>query len=273
MMNHCCYALLSLFCERRLYFLFMEFDLNRYLIEIDQLLVDSGAECEVFAEVGGFELKGYTITREGAPHVYLSTGMHGDEPAGPLALLALMRGGLLEKQFSFSICPCLNPTGLEIGTRENASEHGGIDLNRDYTLMESEEVRGHVKWLKRMPAGAPEVFISFHEDWESVGYYFYEINLGDDDVDRYNYIKHQVSKKLGMEASEEIDGHGVREQGWIYHAAEADLPSGWPEAIYMAKNGCPLSFTFESPSALDLATRVSAHVIAANSVLEYEYGN
>ena len=78
-------------------------------------------------------------------------------------------------------------------------------------------------------------------------------------------ILHSVSPWFPPEPGPEIDGHLSREPGWIYHAAEPDLPEGWPEAIYLAKMGCPLSFTFETPSHAPLGRRVSAHVAAVKA--------
>lgn len=251
----------------------MNFDLDNYLTRVDALLVQAGADVEVYAEVGGYALKGYKLHREGAPHIYLSTGMHGDEPAGPNALIALLENDLLERDLSFSICPCLNPTGLALQTRENAPEFGGLDMNRDYVLMQTKEVQGHAQWLESLKPNFPELFISLHEDWESGGYYFYEINCSEDQPDRYRYIKNRLKEVMLMEAEEIIDDHQVREQGWIYHECKADIPDGWPEAIYVAEHGCPLSFTFESPSALAMNHRVAAHQMAVNSVLDYEYGD
>ena len=72
---------------------------------------------------------------------------------------------------------------------------------------------------------------------------------------------------MAMEPSALIDDHDVREPGWIYHCCEPDEPSHWPEAIYLAKNGCPLSFTFETPSSLALETRVQAHCAAVLAAL------
>lgn len=251
----------------------MSFDLEHYLKQVDALLVQAGALDEVFAEVGGYQLKGYSLVRENAPAVYLSTGMHGDEPAGPAALLEMLENGLLERNLTFYICPCLNPTGLALRTRENAPDFGGIDMNRDYILKQTKEIAGHVKWLERLQPNFPELFISLHEDWESGGYYFYEINCGNDKPERYEFLVDCLSKVMVMESKKVIDDHEVRCEGWIYHEAEADIPEGWPEAIYVAKNGCPLSFTFESPSALAMKHRVAAHIVAVNSVLDYEYGD
>lgn len=192
--------------------------------------------------------------------VYLSAGIHGDEPAGPLALLRLMEEGFFQPGIDWVICPALNPTGLARGTRENAA---GIDLNRDYWTRSSEETRAHAGWLGSRKI--PDLFLSLHEDWETTGFYFYEINLGPDRPERAAWIIEAVKPWFTPEPADDIDGHTPRTPGWIYHEAEADVPEGWPEAIYMAKLGCPLSFTFETPSHAALEARVAAHCAAVRA--------
>jgi protein MpaA len=194
------------------------------------------------------------------PRVYLSAGIHGDEPSGPLALLELMREGFFSHEIDWALCPALNPTGLAEGRRENAA---GVDLNRDYWLRTTREVAAHAAWLES--AGAPWLFMSLHEDWEASGFYFYEINLGVDEPCRADEILEAVSPWFPPDPGHEIDGHSPRGPGWIYHEAEADLPEGWPEAIFLAKQGCPLSFTFETPSHAALPMRVAAHCAAVRS--------
>ncbi len=196
------------------------------------------------------------------PRVYLSAGIHGDEPAGPLALLELLGSGFFAADCHWLVCPALNPSGLAAATRENAC---GVDLNRDYWLRGTPEVRAHAAWLDAL--AVPDLFISLHEDWESAGFYFYEINLHKDDPDRARHILDAVRPWFPPEPGPEIDGHESREPGWIYHAAEPDLPEGWPEAIYLAKLGCPVSFTFETPSHAALDKRVAAHVAAVRAVV------
>jgi len=200
----------------------------------------------------------------GGDRIYLSAGIHGDEPAGPLAILRLLReGDLFAAGHDWTLCPALNPQGLRAGTRENAQ---GIDLNRDYQRRASAEAAAHAAWLLDRPP--PGLFLSLHEDWETTGFYFYEINLHDDQPARARSILAAASAAVPIEAVMKIDGHTVREAGWIHHAAEADLPDEWPEAIFLAKNGCPLSFTFETPStAAALDARVAAHVAAVRAAL------
>lgn len=198
------------------------------------------------------------------PRVYLSAGIHGDEPAGPLALLGMMKEGFFSEDIAWMICPALNPAGLSTASRENRSH---IDLNRDYLLQETPEVAAHIRWLGRRPT--PDLFISLHEDWESTGFYFYEINLCEDRPERAAAILAAVSTFFPAEPGPEIDGHEVRTDGWICHQAEADLPESWPEAIYLAKNGCKLSFTLETPSAMGLADRIAAHQAAVSKILSF----
>lgn len=196
------------------------------------------------------------------PRVYVSAGIHGDEPAGPLALMELLVSGAFPPHVDWLLCPALNPDGLAAGTRGNAR---GRDLNRDYWHRRTPEVRAHAAWLEAMPP--PDLFLSLHEDWETAGFYLYEINLGEDVPLRAPAIIDAVRPWFPPQPGPDIDGHRPRADGWIYHEAEADEPKGWPEAIFLAKLGCPLSFTFETPSQAPLARRVAAHLAAARAAM------
>jgi protein MpaA len=198
----------------------------------------------------------------GRPTVYLSAGIHGDEAAGPLALLAMMREGFFDGRFDWRICPALNPTGLAAATRENID---GTDLNRDYSICTSREIAAHKRWLASRPV--PVLFISLHEDVDAAGFYLYEINLGADDPTRVESVLRAVEPWFTAEPHGVIDGHETRGPGWIFHAPEPDLPEGWPEAIHLAKAGCPLSFTLETPGSAEMARRCAAHVAAVRAIL------
>ena len=238
----------------------MAFDLQAFLDEFGARAAERGLLAQRLCDtpagpVVAWERPGDT------PPAYLSAGMHGDEPAGPLAALDLLRHGAFDHG-PWRLCPALNPTGLAAGTRDTAD---GIDPNRDYIRRRSPEVRAHAAWLESI--SCPRLFLSLHEDWEYPGFYFYEINLGDDRPDRAEGILESVAPWLPRESSPIIDGHDVRAPGWIYHAADADFPDEWPEAIFLAKRGCPLSFTYETPSSTDLATRIAAHRAAVQAAI------
>lgn len=232
------------------------FDFLSFQSAFRQAAEDAGFTANTLAEVLPGPLVAWGKPGPG-PRIYLSAGIHGDEPAGPLALLELLQSGFFDYPAHWSLCPALNPSGLAAGTRENAS---GIDLNRDYWLRSSPEVAAHASWIDALEV--PDMFISLHEDWETTGFYFYEIRLGEDQPQRGRAILDAVGPQFPPEPGPQIDGHDIREAGWIYHAAEPDIPEGWPEAIYLAKIGCPVSFTFETPSRAAIADRVAAHVAA-----------
>ena len=66
----------------------------------------------------------------GAPSLYVSAGIHGDEPAGVEGLIQWAEDSLpLLTGWNFSFFPCLNPWGLERNIRTDAE---GRDLNRCY---------------------------------------------------------------------------------------------------------------------------------------------
>ena len=230
-----------------------------FLTEFSQAAEARGFAGSGLAQLAGGPLMAWERAASG-PRVYVSAGIHGDEPAGPLAALELMQTGFFAPDIHWLLCPALSPDGLAAGSRGNLS---GLDLNRDYWKRRTPEVQAHAGWLESMPA--PDMFLSLHEDWESCGFYLYEINLGRDEPLRAPAIIEAVRPWFSAEPGPEIDGHLARAPGWIYHEAEADVPKGWPEAIFLAKLGCPLSFTFETPSHALLAQRIAAQVAAVRA--------
>ena len=65
-----------------------------------------------------------------APLISIAAGVHGDEPAGPWAVLAATGDGLLHERFAYRIWPCTNPSGYGLATRGNAE---GADVNRSFS--------------------------------------------------------------------------------------------------------------------------------------------
>ncbi len=67
--------------------------------------------------------------RPSALRVYISAGIHGDEPAGPLAMRQLLHENTWPAELDLTVLPCLNPAGFLVNRRENPQ---GLDLNREY---------------------------------------------------------------------------------------------------------------------------------------------
>lgn len=193
-------------------------------------------------------------------NIYLSTGIHGDEPAGPLAALQLLQEDAWPDDAAIWLCPCLNPTGFPINRRENAA---GIDLNRDYRHLETPEVRAHVEWLQRQPRF--DVALCLHEDWESSGFYVYELNP-DDRASFAEKILEAVAKVCPVDTSPLIEDWPAQNGLIRPNFIPADRPR-WPEAFYLITHKTRQSYTVEAPSDFPLPTRVAALTAAVRAVL------
>ncbi len=185
--------------------------------------------------------------------IFVSAGMHGDEPAGPLALLSLLESKSFSTAFEWIILPALNPSGLRLGTRENRDH---IDLNRDFLRLESQEIQAFTDWWRRdLPQGCT-LHLSLHEDWEYSGFYFYAINSSATPCFA-RPLQARLAQQIPLQVEGPVDEHPLDAPGLIIHCCEADEPEGWPEAIWITKNHSALSYTFEAPSSRPLEERVS----------------
>jgi protein MpaA len=108
------------------------------------------------------------------PRVTIATGLHGDEPAGPWALLELVETNALDPRFAYRFWPCVNPGGFDLQTRENAD---GIDVNRTFGGAGSSSEARAV-----LAANSGQRFalsLDLHEDYDARGFYCYEYGGGE----------------------------------------------------------------------------------------------
>lgn len=221
-----------------------------------------GFRVEPFGEIEGCPLFALTKRTPGPrPRIYVSSGMHGDEPAPPRTLLALLEAGVFDSRANWFLCPLLNPAGLARGTRENAN---GVDLNRDYKDLRSAEITAHIGWLRRQPNF--DLTLCVHEDWESAGYYLYELNPLQRPTLAHAMIA-AVAEVCPIETATVIDGREIAEPGIIRPLSDPLLRENWPEAIYLRAQHTALSYTTETPSALPLDQRIAAHSAAIRAAI------
>lgn len=221
-----------------------------------------GFRVERFGEAAGCPLFALTKRTPGPrPRIYLSAGIHGDEPAPPLALLETIVAGGFDDRAVWFICPLLNPAGFLRHTRENAE---GVDLNRDYKALRSQEIRGHARWLQRQPNF--HLAICLHEDWEAGGFYLYELNPTGAPSLAGPMIA-AVENVCLIETAEVIDGRAIAEPGIIRPIDDPALRELWPESIYLRAHHTQLGYTIETPSALPLARRIAAHQAALDAAI------
>ncbi len=233
-----------------------------FISAFDQAAHDAGFIRENFGEIQSFALNAYRRADPSrSPRVYLSAGIHGDEPAPPWALLNLMREGFFDTRCTWFLCPMLNPTGFAARTREN---HAKVDLNRDYKSPQSTEAAQHITWLRQQPQF--DLVICLHEDWESTGFYLYELNP-DQRSTLANAMIRAARTLMPIEAATIIDGREIDEPGIIRPIADPLLRETWPEAIYLRNFHSTLNYTIETPSALPLDLRIATQCAVLRQAL------
>ena len=196
----------------------------------------------------------------GRKKVYISTGIHGDEPAGPLATLQMAEENQWPDDLALWLLPCLNRTGFPLKRRENAA---GIDLNRDYRNPTTEEIRAHTAWLGAQPIF--DLTMCLHEDWESAGFYLYELNPEGRRAFAESVIE-AVSAICPIDRSPKIENWDAS-GGIIRPNVKPEERPQWAEALYLITHKTRQSYTMEAPSDFPLATRVAALVTAVRTVL------
>jgi protein MpaA len=237
-------------------------DIDDVLRQIESLARKTDWEAIPITVSDGESLPAYQRIRPHARrNVYISTGIHGDEPAGPLAALELFRRANWPDDVNVWLVPCLNRHGFAFNCRGDCT---GIDLNRDYRAFKSPVVRAHARWLDARPSFAASLLL--HEDWESHGFYLYELN-----PDRRPSIAEAVIEAVQsvcpIDLSAEIEGRPA-EGGIICANPDLQKRPDWPEAFYLIHNKTRLSYTLEAPSDFSMSTRVNALVTATEHAMK-----
>src|SRR5215471_7082907 len=127
---------------------------------------------ESLCKVGDYEI--LVMERRGdARGLYVSAGIHGDEPGATEGLFRwAVRGGLeelLSRRIPFLIAPCLNPWGIANNRRSNAQ---GVDLNRQFL---SEKISPIPELRARVKCAHYQLALTLHEDYDGQGLYLYEV--------------------------------------------------------------------------------------------------
>ena len=239
-------------------------DIRAVLRDVENAAQQHGWTSEIFGQQGEFNL--FTLHRPSSldsghsPHVYLSAGIHGDEPAGPLAALRLLQENHWPAEAELWLCPCLNPMGFVLNRRENPD---GKDLNRDYRHLAAAEARAHIAWLERQPAF--DLCLLLHEDWESHGFYLYEQNPDNRPTLAETMIA-RVAEVCPIDQSEMIEDRPAK-GGIIRPNLDPNTRPQWAEAFYLIMHKTRLSYTLEAPSDFPLPTRVNALIAAVSAAL------
>lgn len=236
-------------------------DVRAVLRDIEGAAAISGWTTDVFFETAEFKFPAlHRRGLGGGRNIYISAGIHGDEPAGPLAALHLLQENEWPESLNLWLCPCLNPIGFLSNSRFNAT---GVDLNRGYLNPVADEILAHTAWLERQPPF--DLCLLLHEDWESQGFYLYEQNP-DGRPSFAEKMVAAVERVCPIDRSELIDGRPAKD-GILRPNVDPRTRPDWPEALYLITHKARQSYTLEAPSDFPIRTRVRALVTAVSTAL------
>jgi hypothetical protein len=188
----------------------------------------------------------------------LFAGIHGDEPAGCLALVEFLRALAAQPQratgYELLVYPVVNPTGLEAGTRSN---RGGKDLNREFWRASTQPEIPLLEHELRSHAFAG--VIALHADDTCEGHYGYSHGCELDDALLRPALL-AAERVLPRDRRAVIDGFHARE-GVIRDCFQGIL-SPPPE-----QTPRPFNLIFETPAHAPLALQVGANVAALDAII------
>ena len=234
----------------------------RFLIQRWRALAKSSdLRMRRFSENGGYPLY-YLETHSPsahAPRIYLSAGIHGDEPASTEALLAWAENTReILQSLQLLIFPCLNPWGLVHNKRCDADDR---DLNRGYRQNHPPVVKDQLALLDHAHF---DLAINLHEDYDAQGVYLYEpwrekSHWGEEIIEA-------MSAAIPIDPRRNIDGHKAK-GGVIRRRITEDMMPDWPEAIALHLRYSHRTFTLESASEFAIESRVAAHVAGIEAAI------
>lgn len=196
------------------------------------------------------------------PWFYCSAGIHGDEPAGPEALIQWAESSKeIFKQLNVLIFPCLNPWGIVNNRRSNAQ---GVDLNRTYRDSNVPQTIAH----KRIITGRKFDFaLSLHEDYDGCGVYFYE-NIPFKPPFIIKQLMAASSHYIPPDPHPIIEGDRAR-GGLIQQNKRSRFGNLGTEGYYLYPSITRRCVIIETPSEFHINQRVALQVINLRLAAEY----
>ena len=220
------------------------------------------------------------MSESSLPKVFLSGGVHGDEPAGVHAIINFLGKHIAywSKFFNFTIVPCVNPWGLINYTRGNED---GINLNRDF---KESPVSKEVKIIQKILGKQRFIFtMDFHETWPEASRVGTNEPQGDDPDSFYLWeLCPDKSKRVGQDIIKNVSDRGYPVCTWpkIYGDRNNNGVIWYPEDCgtecyaqegpldsYLLKHHTDHAFTIETPRDWPLENRVDAHLISLITAL------
>ncbi|MDP9290813.1 MAG: M14 family metallocarboxypeptidase [Verrucomicrobiota bacterium] len=214
----------------------------------------TGMSMKPFARAGAYRV--YCLHTKKMPAtggIYISAGIHGDEPAGTEALVEWAEANIsLLSRLHCILFPCLNPWGL---VNNNRFDEQHRDLNRAFQNNSVPMIQSLKALIKPFQFA---LCLTLHEDYDGQGLYIYEVKRwkpfwGED-------LLEAARPFIPIEGRTSIDGRRSRD-GLVRRTINLKkFAKGLPEAVLLHLHHSERTFTIETPSEFALDERIRAHI-------------
>jgi len=220
----------------------------------------AGLKMTAFAQAGGYEVFRLTSRESAEGGVYLSAGIHGDEPAATEGLISWAEAHPeLLCSLPCVLFPCLNPWGLVNNSR---CDEQGRDLNRTFQHDHVPHLQALKAYLKPLRF---RLALNLHEDYDGHGLYIYELERH---TPFWGEALIEIARPLiPIETRTLIDNRRVSKPGLLRRKIHIEKFTAIPEAIYLHHHHAERTFTFETPSEFALEQRVRVQAALINECL------
>ena len=252
-----------------------------------RLLSSSSSVAEV-AEYGrvmeaGKEYPLFRLTVPGSRWLVITSGFHGEEPAGPLTLaenFGEIAAYARARDVGLRVYPCINPSGFEVGTRYNRS---GERPNNDFLRYEvapgtwkGELARGEsfLRWVlydggpkeTRAVRGdidrfsPPEAALDIHQDNYLSIAATYAYTFGDSAA--YRPLMEAAAKHVAVIRNQRVDEHHVTDSDGLIASHDGSVTD------YFTRKGVPYTAALETTTRTPLDSCHAVNLIWIRGFIE-----
>jgi len=200
--------------------------------------------------------------------VFLSGGIHGNEPAGAETearfIESLAGGDTRFSNVSFDIIPITNPWGWSHDVRYNQA---GRDINRDFASFATQEAKMISAYLEDKHY---DLMIDDHEDPTGKGFYLYQYAMPDQVVARkvigaIRGMGYPIEQDVNMVTLKTEDGL-IDAPMWGLWYMKATGQLSFPNYCRLFKSD--RVYTVETPTLLNYEDRVNIHTKVREMILQ-----
>lgn len=238
-----------------------------------QLSIDVIGEVEYGKYKAPVWVATFTPLKETKYRVFLSGGVHGDEPAGAEIMVKTIEMVAKDpkkyEDISFDIVPIVNPWGWSHNIRFNQE---GRDINRDFASFKTQESAIIKKFVE---GKIYDLIIDHHEDPSSKGFYMYQYGNPDTTLSRKVI---EAVRGSGYPIEQDVNMIILKTKDGLIDAPMWGL---WYMKItrqlsitnYFRLHNSKDVYTVETPTILDLKDRLGIHQMALEILINSLYQN